>query len=159
MTTASTIAPGDMIPDMTLRDDQGAEVRLRDLAGRRVVLYFYPKDETSGCTAQACALRESWSTFEAMDDVVVYGVSPDPVESHEKFRSAHDLPFGLLVDEEHRLAGALGFWVEKTNYGRTYWGVERSSVVVGTDGRVMAMVRRVQPAKHVEWLEGALADA
>ena len=146
------ISVGQPVPDLTLTDDQGADVALRELRGKRVVLYFYPKDETPGCTTQACALRDSWRRFEAVEDLVVYGVSPDGVTSHQTFRAAHDLPFHLLVDEDHRLADALGFWAEQVNDGRKYWGVERSTVIVGADGNIQSMVRKVRPAMHVDWL-------
>ena len=154
--STAPIEVGQQLPDLTLQDDQGTDVALRDLTGQRTVLYFYPKDDTSGCTTQACAIRDSWSEFEAVDDLVVYGVSPDGVASHQKFRIKHDLPFHLLVDEEHRLADALGFWVEKTNYGRKYWGTERSTVVIAADGTVQAIARKIQPAKHVDWLRREL---
>jgi peroxiredoxin Q/BCP len=150
------IEVGQPLPDLVLTDDQGTDVALRDLRGSRVVLYFYPKDDTSGCTTQACAIRDSWSEFQDVDDLVVYGVSPDGVESHQKFRAKFDLPFHLLVDEDHRLADALGFWVEKSLYGRKYMGVERSTVIVGADGTVQSVVRKVQPAKHVDWLRREL---
>ena len=155
-TKTEGVQVGDRIPDLTLQDDAGTDVVLRELAGSRVVLYFYPKDDTPGCTTQACALRDSWSEFEAVDDLVVYGVSPDDAASHGKFRAKHDLPFRLLVDEEHRLADALGFWVEKNMYGRTYWGVERSTVIVDADGTVSAVRRKVKPGEHVGWLRGEL---
>jgi peroxiredoxin Q/BCP len=150
--SSTAVAVGDLVPDLTLKDDQGADVRLRDLTGRRVVLYFYPKDDTSGCTTQACAIRDSWSTFESDEDLLVYGVSKDGEASHQKFRSKFDLPFHLLVDEDHKLADAFGFWVEKMNYGKTYWGTERSTVIIDRDGRIQALKRKVQPAKHLEWL-------
>ena len=156
MTTTSPLEIGAKLPDLTLTDDTGTDVSLRELLGQRTVLYFYPKDDTSGCTTQACALRDSWSRFEAVDDVVVYGVSPDDAASHARFRAKHDLPFHLLVDEDHRLADALGFWVEKSLYGNKYWGVERSTVVVDADGTVQAVARKIQPAKHIAWLAAAL---
>jgi peroxiredoxin Q/BCP len=143
---------GPQLPDLVLAGDQGNDVKLRDLRGKRVVLYFYPKDDTSGCTTQACAIRDSWSRFEAVDDLVVYGVSPDDVASHAKFRAKFDLPFNLLVDEDHRLADALGFWVEKSLYGNKYMGVERSTVVLDADGTVCAIARKIAPGKHVPWL-------
>jgi len=152
MTTTSPIEVGQRVPDLVLKDDQGADVALRKLTGTRVVLYFYPKDDTPGCTTQACALRDSWSSFDELDDVVVYGVSINDEASHQKFRAKYDLPFHLLVDDEHRLADAFGFWVEKKNYGRTYMGMERSTVVVGADEMIEAIGRRIQPAKHVDWL-------
>ena len=147
MTTSSPIETGQLVPDLTLADDQGNSINLRrDLAGKRVVLYFYPKDDTPGCTTQACAIRDSWSQFEGIDDLVIYGVSPQDAASHTKFRTKHDLPFHLLVDEEHQLADALGFWVEKSLYGRKYMGVERSTVIA----------RKISPAKHVPWLRKEL---
>jgi peroxiredoxin Q/BCP len=159
MTETSAPAPidvGQLVPDVTLTDDQGVDIALRGLRGKRVVLYFYPKDDTPGCTTQACAIRDSWSEFEALDDVVIYGVSPDDAASHAKFRAKFDLPFHLLVDEDHRLADAFGFWVEKMNYGRKYFGTERSTVVVAADGTVQAIARKIQPAKHLDWLRGEL---
>lgn len=156
MTTTAPVEVGQPVPDLVLKDDHGNDVALRELAGTRVVLYFYPKDDTPGCTTQARALRDSWSEFEALDDVVVYGVSTDDEASHRKFRAKHDLPFHLLVDEGHRLADAFGFWVEKSMYGRRYMGMERSTVIVGADGTVQAIERKVQPAKHVPWLRREL---
>ena len=149
------LAPGDPAPAFALDDDTGARVALSDLAGRRVVLYFYPKDDTSGCTAQACALRDEWSAVEALD-VALYGISPDSVESHAAFRAKHDLPFHLLVDEGHRVADLYGTWVEKSLYGRKYMGVERSTFVIGPDGRIEHVLRKVAPAKHLGLLLKAL---
>jgi peroxiredoxin Q/BCP len=156
MTTSSPIETGQRVPDLTLADDHGNPVALRDLTGKRVVLYFYPKDDTSGCTTQACAIRDSWSQFEAVEDLVIYGVSPDDVASHTKFRAKHDLPFHLLVDEDHKLADALGFWVEKSLYGRKYMGVERSTVILDAEGNISAIARKIAPSKHVAWLNKEL---
>lgn len=156
MTTSSPIETGQLVPDLTLTDDQGNPVALRGLTGKRVVLYFYPKDDTSGCTTQACAIRDTWSEFEGINDLVIYGVSPDDVASHTKFRAKHDLPFHLLVDEEHQLADALGFWVEKPLYGRKYMGVERSTVILDADGKISAIARKIAPSKHVPWLKKEL---
>jgi len=157
--TAASVDIGHVLPDLTLLDDQGADVALRELTGQRTVLYFYPKDDTPGCTTQACAIRDSWSEFEPIEDVAVYGVSPDDAASHAKFRSKLDLPFRLLVDDEHRLADALGFWVEKKNYGKAHWGVQRSTVIVGADGRVRAVARNVKPDQHMDWLRTELGLA
>lgn len=154
MTTKTTL--GQPVPDMTLDDDEGDPVNLRELEGHTVVLYFYPKDETSGCTTQACSLRDSWSEFERRRDVLVYGVSPDDVESHAKFRAKHDLPFSLLVDTDHKLADAFGFWVEKTLMGRKYHGVERSTVIIDPQGKVRAVHRKVAPGRHTELLRREL---
>ncbi|MCB0878913.1 MAG: thioredoxin-dependent thiol peroxidase [Thermoleophilia bacterium] len=154
--STTPIEAGAPAPDLTLLDDQGTPVALRGLTGTRVVLYFYPKDDTPGCTTQACALRDSWSEFDAVDDLLVYGVSPDDAASHQKFRTKHDLPFHLLVDEDHKLADAFGLWVEKSMYGKKYWGIERSTVILAADGTVQAVKRKVKPGEHVDWLRGEL---
>jgi peroxiredoxin Q/BCP len=159
MTATTPADVGQLVPDRTHKDDQGVDVRLRDLTGRRVVLYFYPKDDTSGCTTQACGIRDSWSELQEDEDLLVYGVSKDGEASHQKFRAKFDLPFHLLVDEDHRLADAFGFWVEKVNYGKKYWGTERSTVIIAPDGRIQAIKRKVQPAKHVDWLKSELGMA
>jgi peroxiredoxin Q/BCP len=156
MTMTAPIEIGQPVPDLTLADDQGSDVRLRDLSGSRVVLYFYPKDDTPGCTTQACALRDDWSAFESVDDIIVYGVSPDDAAKHQKFRAKHDLPFHLLVDAEHQLTDAFGFWVEKSMYGKKYRGVERSTVIVAADGTVSSIIRKVKPGEHTAWLRGEL---
>jgi len=152
MTTTTPLEVGQQAPDLTLFDDAGNEVALRALMGMRVVLYFYPKDDTPGCTTQACELRDSWSHFDAVEDLLVYGVSPQDAKSHTKFRAKYDLPFHLLVDDEQALANAFGFWVEKSMYGKKYWGVERSTVIIAADGTIQAIERKVQPAKHMAWL-------
>lgn len=162
MTETSAPTPievGQPVPDLTLADDQGNAVALRDLRGSRVVLYFYPKDDTPGCTTQACAIRDSWSEFEQVDDLVVYGVSRDDATKHQKFRAKYDLPFHLLVDDELELANAFGFWVEKSLYGKKYMGMERSTVIIAADGTVQAIARKIQPAKHLGWLRGELGLA
>ncbi|MBC7645375.1 MAG: peroxiredoxin [Thermoleophilia bacterium] len=154
--TSTLIDVGQLVPDVTLTDEIGSDVRLRDLAGKTVVLYFYPKNDTPGCTTQACELRDSWSAFECRDDVVIYGVSPDDGASHQKFRAKYDLPFHLLVDADHQLAEAFGIWKERTNYGKTYMGIERGTVIVGADSKVLTIKRRVKPAEHTDWLKGQL---
>lgn len=125
---------GDLAPDFALESEAGT-VRLSDFSGRRVVLYFYPKDDTKGCTAQACEYRDNQESFAAAD-VPVLGISPDSVDSHRKFREKYDLNFTLLSDLDHEVAEAYGVWVEKRMYGRTYMGIERSSFVIGADGRL-----------------------
>lgn len=140
---------GDKAPEFTLSDDAGSPVSLNDLQGTRVVLYFYPKDDTPGCTTQACELRDSWAELEATG-VRVYGVSPDSVESHVSFRSKFDLPFQLLADEGHRVSEAYGVWVEKSMYGKTSWGVERSTFLIAADGTIERVWRKVKPKEHTK---------
>lgn len=141
------IREGDPAPDFTLPSDGGGEVRLRDLRGRRVVLYFYPKDDTSGCTRQACAFRDEAPAF-AERDAVVLGVSPDSVKSHDRFKQKHELNFPLLADEDHAVAEAYGAWGVKKMYGREYEGVLRSTFLIGTDGRIEKAFRKVKPAEN-----------
>jgi len=145
----SELNVGDAAPDFALLSDAGETVRLADLRGRRVVLYFYPKDDTSGCTKEACAFRDTRPAFEDRD-VVVLGVSPDDVTSHEKFRDKYDLNFPLLADTDHAVAEAYGAWGKKNMYGREYEGVLRSTFVIGADGRLEKIYRKVKPAEHAE---------
>lgn len=149
------LSVGDPAPPFDLADDAGGRVTLADLAGRRAVLYFYPKDDTPGCTTQACGLRDGWDRLADLDGVV-YGISPDPPESHASFRAKFSLPFGLLADEGHLVAEAYGVWVEKSMYGKTYMGVERTTFVIGPDGVIEAVLPKVKPAEHLDLLLGAL---
>ena len=128
-------AVGSVAPDFTLPADDGSMVRLSDLRGRRVVLYFYPKDDTPGCTTQACGFRDNYVEI-TEKDAVVLGISPDGVASHVKFRTKFDLPFRLLADEEHKVAELYGVWGEKSMYGKTYFGIIRSHFVVDADGKI-----------------------
>jgi peroxiredoxin Q/BCP len=132
----------------------GREVSLEELRGSRVVLYFYPKDDTPGCTVQACGLRDSWSELESRGEI--FGVSVDPAKSHEKFISKYQLPFPLLSDVEHAIVNAYGVWVEKSMYGKKYMGAERTTFVIGADGRIAAILRKVKPEQHVSLLREAL---
>lgn len=125
-------------------------VSLQQLRGQQVVLYFYPKDATPGCTTQACALRDSWQ--EVKKRALVFGVSVDSVASHQKFIAKYGLPFPLLSDEGKAMVEAYGVWVEKSMYGKTYMGVERSTFVIGADSKLKAVFRKVKPAEHVELL-------
>jgi peroxiredoxin Q/BCP len=143
------IEEGKPAPDFELKSDVGETVRLSDLRGKRVVLYFYPKDDTSGCTAQACGIRDAYGEFE-QEGAVVLGVSPDSEKSHVKFKDKYDLPFTLLADEGHAVAEQYGVWVEKKYMGRTYLGVERSTFVIDTDGTVKRVMRNVKPAEHAD---------
>lgn len=140
---------GDAAPAFTLLDDAGATVALDDLKGRRVVLYFYPKDDTPGCTTQACGIRDGWAQVEALD-VRLFGISPDSPESHAAFRAKFDLPYPLLADEGHAVAEAYGVWVEKSMYGKKYMGVERSTFVIGPDGTLEHVLRKVKPGEHLD---------
>jgi peroxiredoxin Q/BCP len=139
---------GTIAPDFALTSDTGETVRLGDLRGSRVVLYFYPKDDTSGCTTQACDIRDNWGRVNATG-ARLFGVSPDTVESHVRFREKSHLPFPLLADPDHAVAEAYGVWVQKTSYGRTSWGVERSTFLIDEDGRVAQIWRKVKPADHI----------
>lgn len=138
---------GDAAPDFTLESDTGETVRLADLRGRRVVLYFYPKDDTSGCTKEACGFRDEREAYENRD-VTVLGVSPDDVASHVRFRDKYDLNFPLLADPEHAVAEAYGAWGKKKMYGREYEGVLRSTFLIGPDGNIEKIYRKVKPAEH-----------
>ena len=148
--------PGDPAPDFEMTADDGSVVSLALLAGRRFVLYFYPKDDTSGCTAQACGLRDEFDAFRRAS-VEVYGVSPDSVRSHVRFREKYGLPFRLLSDTGHRVAERYGVWVEKRAMGRSYMGVERTTFVIGPDGRIERILPRVNAREHTEQLLAALA--
>ncbi|MEJ2311340.1 MAG: thioredoxin-dependent thiol peroxidase [Gemmatimonadales bacterium] len=142
---------GTVAPDFELEADSGQTIRLADYRGKRVVLYFYPKDDTSGCTKQACGFRDRLPAFEARD-LVVLGVSPDGVRSHERFRDKYGLNFPLLSDPDHSVAAAYGAWGKKKMYGREYEGILRSTFIIGTDGRVEAVYAKVKPAGHADLL-------
>jgi thioredoxin-dependent peroxiredoxin len=133
----------------------GQTVRLADFAGQHLVLYFYPKDDTPGCTAQACGLRDRWPDYQNVD-AAVFGVSIDSLESHQKFIDRYGLPFPLLSDEEGRIVRAYGVWVEKEREGKKLMGTERSTFVVGPDGRIKEIFRRVSPEAHADMLLEAL---
>jgi peroxiredoxin Q/BCP len=134
----------------------GRKISLSDLRGKPVVLYFYPKDDTPGCTKQACALRDSWNDIK--NRAAVFGVSVDPVKSHTSFIEKYQLPFPLLSDSDRKMVQDYGVWVEKSFLGKTSMGVERSTFVIGADGRITAIFRRVKPEEHVDLLQNALPD-
>jgi peroxiredoxin Q/BCP len=150
------VEEGKPAPDFALQSDTGETVTLASLRGKPVVLYFYPKDNTSGCTTQACGIRDAWSEFQDTGAVVL-GVSPDKVDSHVKFKGDYDLPFTLLADTDHAVAEAYGVWAEKSRYGRTYMGIVRSTFVIDSDGNVKKIMRNVQPATHSADVLAALA--
>jgi len=136
---------------------EGATVRLADFRGVTVVLYFYPKDDTPGCTAQACAMRDRWEHLKR-PDTVLFGVSVDSPESHRKFIEKYALPFPILSDESKALVTAYGVWVEKSMYGKTFLGTERSTFVIRPDGRIKSVFRRVKPDAHTDILLNDLAN-
>lgn len=133
----------------------GKEVALEDFRGKRVVLYFYPKDDTPGCTTQACGLRDAWPDLK--DEGEIFGVSVDSPASHQKFINKFQLPFPLLADVERKIVEAYGVWVEKSMYGKKYMGAERSTFVIADDGRIGAIFRKVKPDEHARLLQEALA--
>lgn len=151
---------GDQAPDFTLPVaggdfPEGAQVSLADLKGKKAVLYFYPRDDTPGCTTQACGIRDAWG--ELAKKARVFGISVDPVAMHKKFIGKFNLPFPLLSDEARTMVQAYGVWVEKKMYGKTNFGTERTSFVLDERGTVMAVLPQVKPAEHVERLLEVLA--
>jgi thioredoxin-dependent peroxiredoxin len=152
------LEPGDTAPDFTLSDQHGNPVTLSDLRGRTVVLYFYPKADTPGCTTQACSVRDHQLDYREAD-AVVYGISPDPVKAIAKFDDKYGLGFPLLADEDHAVCEAYGVWVEKSMYGRKYMGAERSTFVIDPDGRIKHVFRQVKPAEHDDLVLRALAGS
>ena len=147
---------GDAAPEFTLPSDRGGDVSLESLRGRPVVLYFYPKDDTSGCTTQACEFRDSWAEVQARGAVVL-GVSPDSVASHQKFRDKFSLPFPLLADADHAVAEAYGVWGEKSMYGRKYQGILRTTFIIDPTGRIAHVFEKVKPRGHAAEVLDALA--
>ncbi|MFM2031669.1 MAG: peroxiredoxin [Chloroflexota bacterium] len=145
----STLTIGELAPTFTLLDDSGATVDLAALRGQTVILYFYPKDDTPGCTTQACGFRDRTPELQTVN-AVVYGISPDSVASHAKFKKKFDLPFPLLADTDHAVCEAYGVWNEKSMYGKKYMGVTRSHVVIGPDGRLLDVQIKVTPEESVK---------
>jgi peroxiredoxin Q/BCP len=149
------LEPGQPAPPFSLESDTGETVTLDSLKGTPTVIYFYPKDDTPGCTKQACSIRDSWAEFGRIGGRVI-GVSPQDPASHRKFKEKYGLPFPLLADTERRMAEDYGVWVEKKNYGKTYMGIERSTFVIDADGTLAAIKRRVKPDEHTEWALGEI---
>jgi thioredoxin-dependent peroxiredoxin len=150
------IEEGQEAPDFELTSDTGERVRLSQFRGEPVVVYFYPKDDTPGCTAQACGIRDAYEDFE-QQGAVVLGVSPDDEGSHVKFKQKYGLPFTLLADPDHEVADKYGVWGERKYLGKTYWGVERSTFLIDEEGRIAKIMRRVKPDTHAEQVLAALA--
>ena len=151
------IAVGERAPDFTLPDQDGEPVTLSALAGRPVVLYFYPKADTPGCTTQACGVRDHLPAYE-QTGAVVLGVSPDPVSAVKKFHDKQGLNFTLLADADHAVCDLYGVWVEKSMYGKTSWGAQRSTFVIDPEGVVATVIPKVSPKTHDEVVLAALAD-
>jgi len=149
------VEEGAPAPGFTLPSDSGEDVSLESFRGRPVVLYFYPRDDTPGCTAQACGIRDDWSEFEERGAVVL-GVSPDSETSHVKFKRKYGLPFTLLADEDHSVAETYGVWVEKNMAGKKYMGIERSTFVIDAEGNVAKVMRKVKPDTHADDVLAAL---
>jgi peroxiredoxin Q/BCP len=147
--------PGEQAPDFTLPDQHGNSVTLSALRGKTVVLYFYPKADTPGCTTQACGVRDHRADYERAGAVVL-GISPDPVTDVAKFDEKYGLGFPLLADQDHAVAEAYGVWVEKSMYGRRFMGNERTTFVIGRDGTIREVFRAVKPAEHDELVLGAI---
>jgi thioredoxin-dependent peroxiredoxin len=150
------VSEGKPAPEFTLEDDAGETVSLSDFRGKSVVLYFYPKDDTPGCTAQACGIRDAYGEFEQAGAVVL-GVSPDRVSKHVKFKEKYDLPFTLLADPEHEVAERYGVWGEKKYMGRSYMGVSRTTFVIAPDGTVAEVMENVKPDSHAYDVLASLA--
>src|ERR671922_1330069 len=151
------IETGQNAPEFTLPDQDGTDVSLADYRGETVVLYFYPKADTPGCTTQACGLRDSIAEFNDVGAVVL-GVSPDPVKRVKKFHDGQGLNFTLLADEDHAVCDLYGVWVEKSMYGKTYWGAQRSTFVIGGDGTVSNVIDKASPKTHAEDVLALLAN-
>ena len=158
-TKPAELKVGDRAPEFSAvavggKYGNGRDVSLADFRGAPVVLYFYPKDDTPGCTTQACGLRDAWSSIDSSAEI--FGVSIDPVASHEKFIAKYQLPFPLLSDPDHKLVEAYGVWIEKSMYGKKYMGTERTTFVIDEEGRIANIFRRVKPDEHVALLREAL---
>ena len=143
------VEEGKPAPDFELQSDSGETVKLSDLRGKQVVLYFYPKDDTPGCTKQACGIRDVYGEFER-EGAVVLGVSPDNRQAHVKFKQKYDLPFTLLADADHAVSEQYGVWAEKTYMGKKYMGVDRSTFVIAEDGMVKRVMHKVKPDTHAD---------
>jgi peroxiredoxin Q/BCP len=147
---------GQPAPAFDVENDAGARVRLDDLRGKWVVLYWYPKDDTPGCTTEACEIRDNWQMLSGEADL--FGISPDPVKSHQKFRDKYNLPFPLLADDDHKVSEAYGVWGPKKFMGREYMGVDRATFIIAPDGTLAKVCPQVSPAGHALEIAQALRD-
>jgi thioredoxin-dependent peroxiredoxin len=152
----TTLKAGDTAPEFDLENDRGGRVKLADLRGKWVIAYWYPKDDTPGCTVEACEIRDNWSLISA--DAELFGVSPDNVNSHQKFRDKFELPFPLLADPDHAVSERYGVWGPKKFMGREYMGVDRTTFIIGPDGKIARVFEHVKPAGHAVELLQALAE-
>jgi peroxiredoxin Q/BCP len=147
---------GRKVPAFTLKQTSGEKVKSADWKGKQVILYFYPKDNTPGCTKEACSIRDNYDDFKQAG-ILVYGISPDSVQSHEKFTDKFDLPFPLLSDPDHKVAEKFGVWVEKNMYGKKSWGIKRTTFIIGPDGKIVDIIKKVDTANHADQLRERLA--
>ena len=159
---STTLQPGDKAPSFTTtavggQYGSGTSLKLSELKGSPVVLYFYPKDDTPGCTTQACGIRDAWSAIKSTG-AHLFGVSIDPAKSHEKFIGKFDLPFPLLADTNKEIVEAYGVWVEKSMYGKKYMGTERTTFVIDSNSKIAAIFPKVKPAEHAELVIQALQE-
>jgi peroxiredoxin Q/BCP len=151
------IETGNQAPSFSLPDQTGETIRLENFKGKWVVLYFYPKDDTSGCTAEACSFRDNMGVLQS-EDVVVLGVSPDDVKSHKKFAEKYQLNFPLLADTDHSVCEAYGVWQEKSMYGKKYWGVARTTFIIDGEGIVRKVFEKVKPESHADEVLQAIRE-
>jgi peroxiredoxin Q/BCP len=152
-----TISAGEPAPEFTLADEEGRMHSLSDYSGKPVVLYFYPKDDTPGCTKEACGFRDDYSAYEEAG-VVILGVSPDTSKSHAKFKTKYELPFTLLADPDHDVLKLYGVWGQKKSFGREYEGVFRTTFLIGEDGKILRVFKKVKPAVHSAEILSVLDD-
>ncbi len=143
-----SLQPGDMAPDFSGIDQNGEQIKLSDFRGKKVVLYFYPKDDTPGCTAQACNLRDNYDQL-LKEGFVVLGISKDNEKSHKKFIDKYNLPFSLIADTDTKINEAYGVWAEKSLYGKTYWGTNRTTFVIDEEGKIAEVIRKVDTKNHI----------
>lgn len=148
---------GKKAPDFSLLDQDGKKVSLKDFLGKKIILYFYPKDDTSGCTKEACSFRDEFPKFKKTHAVIL-GVSPDSIKSHKKFIDKYDLPFSLLADEEKKVLEKYGVWKEKSMYGRKYMGVERTTFIIDVEGKIKKIFNKVKVDGHNKEVMEALKD-